>query len=51
MNPGFTEGLAGYTGTVCGGKTLAPYVKLSGKKNVLGPMTSLVRYSNQTSDL
>ena len=49
--PSFCRKPGCYTGTVCGCKTIAPYVKLFGKKNVLEIMVSWVWNSNQASCL
>ena len=45
--PSFCRKPGCYPGTVCGCKTIAPYVKLPGKRNVLGTMVSWLWNSNQ----
>ena len=45
--PPFCREPACYTGPVCGCKTIAPYAKLFGKRNVPGTMVSWLWNSNQ----
>ena len=45
--PSFCRRPGCYTGTVCGYKIIGPYVKLFGKRNVLGTMVSWLWNSNK----